>query len=59
MLECLIEEENLNLAQVQFLERLDKSGSSNVDHAEPAQPINNTERKRTLNLGKTRGGVVK
>lgn len=42
--------------------RLVKSGSSNTEHAELAQPINNIvkpERKRTQNLEKTRGSVAK
>ncbi|KAM7374390.1 hypothetical protein PAMP_007048 [Pampus punctatissimus] len=37
----LIEKENIKLVGVQCLAKLVNSGSSNMDHAEPAKPINN------------------
>ncbi|KAG8007971.1 Fibrinogen-like protein 1 [Nibea albiflora] len=39
-----MEEKKDKLARVQCLARLVGSGSSNVDHAEPTQPINNTDK---------------
>ncbi|XP_042286518.1 fibrinogen like 1B [Thunnus maccoyii] len=44
MIEFLIKEKTDKLAGVQRLARLVDSGSSNVDHAEPAPPINNADK---------------
>lgn len=62
-LELLMEKEHFKLAGVHVLGRMVESGSSNVDHAEPTQPINDILthflRERTVNLERTWAGFVK